>query len=164
MRTPFGGHAARRALLALGVAATLSSGAVSRAIEDEPLEPTNGALQPNQPSRHSVRLQDVRFGGDGSVKGVLVNQSSDVVRDVRILVRYDWRWQDERNPGEDSPGRSMYFTIAGDVPALGSLPFEYAPTPPLPVRADGTFAPAVEIAGYTEVRYKKVLRQPKSLD
>jgi len=158
-----GSRAARRTLLVLAIAASLTSSDASRAIEDEPLEPTSGALQPNQPSRHSIRLQDVRFAGDGSVNGVLVNQSSDVVRDVRILVRYDWRWQDERNPGEDSPGRSEFVTIAGDVPALGSLPFEYAPTTSLPVRTDGTFAPSVEIAGYTEVRYKKVLRQPKLL-
>jgi hypothetical protein len=153
-----------RLLVLVGLAAAMVHTAGAQRIEEEDLGGAPDIVQPAPGTRHSVRLQDVRFAGDGSLKGLLVNQSGDVVRDVRLLVRYDWRWQNERHPGEDSPGRSQYVTISSDVPALGSLPFEYAPAPPLPLRTDGSFAPSVEIAGYTEVRLKKVLRQPKSLD
>ncbi len=152
------GRAARRAFLVVGLTCGVSTAAAAQFIEEEELRGTSDVIQPARAARHSVKLQDVIFAGDGSISGLLVNQSSDLVRDVRLLVRYDWRWQNEREPGDDSPGRSLYFTVAGDVPALGTLPFAYSPSPPLPPRSDGTFSPSIEVAGYTEVRFKKRLR------
>ncbi len=106
-----------------------------------------------------VRLDDVDFSASGTVTGILVNRSGDILRDVRLLVRYNWHWRNELEPGDDSPARSSYFTIAKDVPALGTVPFRYTPSPPLPIRADGHFSPSIEVARYTQVRLKKVLRK-----
>ena len=146
------------AQVALAFTALVFTASGAAAIEEEELTEVGTAIQPARGVSHSVKLENVRFGPDGSIAGDLVNKSSELVRDVRLLVRYDWRWEDERNPGEDSPGRSLYVTVGGDLPALGTLPFEYTPSPPLPSRDDGRFAPSVEVAGYTEVRFKKVIR------
>lgn len=151
----------RAAIVLLAFTVAAGMGRAATAIEEEELTEVGTAIQAANGTRLSVKLQDVRFGTDGSVRGELVNQSSDLVREVRLLVRYDWRWGDERNPGEDSPGRSLFVTIPGDLPALGTLPFEYTPDPPLPPRSDGTFSPSVEVAGYTEVRFKKVIRRSR---
>ena len=106
-----------------------------------------------------IRIDDVHFTDSGMVSGVLVNQTADVLREVRLLVRYDWQWSNERNPGEDSPARSTYFTITSDVPALGTLPFRFSPRPALPIRSDGHFAPSIEVARYTQVRYEKTIKK-----
>jgi hypothetical protein len=121
-------------------------------------EASGDIISPRADEVKKVGLDEVDFGRSGAVSGVLVNRTSDILRDVRLLVRYDWRWTDERHPGDDSPARSVYFTVTSDVPALGTLPFRFSPSPPLPIRDDGYFAPSVEVARYTQVRYKKIIR------
>jgi hypothetical protein len=106
-----------------------------------------------------VRLRNVTMTADGAVSGTLVNGLSDVIRDVRLLVNYVWIWQDERNPGEDSPGRSSYHSISGDVPAFGTLDFTYVPSSRLPDRTDGNFVPSIEVASYTRIKYVKKRRK-----
>lgn len=112
----------------------------------------------SQAASRSIELAQVEFGSGGSVSGMVVNRSADVLREVQLLVRYDWQWKNEREPGEDSPARSTYVTVSGDVPALGTLPFHFAPAPPLPERDDGHFTPSIEVARYTQVHYDKVPR------
>lgn len=119
--------------------------------------PARIATEPQ--SDDKVRLNGVQFDEIGTVTGTIINRTDTMLRDVRLLVRYDWRWKDERNPGDDSPGRSGYFMVPGDVPALGTLRFTYNPTTPLPVRDDGHFSPSVEISRYTQVRFKKIRRK-----
>jgi hypothetical protein len=97
-----------------------------------------------------VGLTDVKVN-DGAVSGVLVNKSAHPIREVELLIDHVWLWSDERHPGEDNPGRSEYYTVHGEVPPRGSLPFTYHPSPPLPHRTDGHFETSVRIAGLIEV-------------
>jgi hypothetical protein len=99
----------------------------------------------------SVALRDVEVNG-GDVSGVLVNTTSGKdVRDVELLIRYDWLWKNEFRPGEDSPSRAVYFTVPARIPPGGQAAFTYRVDPPLPVRSDGRFQTSVEVSGLVEV-------------
>jgi len=87
---------------------------------------------------------------DGTVSGILLNRSGRTVRDVRLLIRQVWLWKNERHPGDDSPGRVDFYTVPNEIPAGGSVPFQYQPSPPLPRRSDGRFKTEVEVVGFTE--------------
>jgi len=110
----------------------------------------SGTLVLAEEAAAAVRVVEVD-NHDGAVSAVLINQSKRRVRDVKLLVHHTWLWRDERHPGEDSPGRSEYYVVQGDVPAGGRLPFTYQPSPPLPNRSDGHFETSVEVVGLTEV-------------
>jgi len=97
----------------------------------------------------TVTLRDVSVQGD-LVLGVVANQSSHIVRDVGLLIRYSWSWNDERRPGEHNPGRATFYTIAGPIPPGTGVPFSYRTSEPLPTRSDGHFTPSVEVMTYTE--------------
>jgi hypothetical protein len=88
---------------------------------------------------------------DGVVSGMLVNESDHAVRDVALLIRYLWVWADERHPGRDNPGWAAAYTVFGDLPPGGRLPFTYRAVRPLPARADGHVMPHVEVTGFTQV-------------
>ena len=87
---------------------------------------------------------------DGSVSGIVVNKSSATVRGVELLLRQTWLWNNERHPGTDSPGRTLPFTLAGDVAPNASAPFTFQ-TPPLAQRSDGRFVTTMDVTGFTEV-------------
>jgi hypothetical protein len=127
----------------LAVASLALSAYPARAVPPDTLASTEEAA-----ATVVARNLDVR---GGVVSGVLVNNSRRLLRDVRLLVRHTWLWKDERAPRRDNPGRSEYYTVAGDLPAGGTLPFRYQPAPPLPARADGHFETSVEVVGFTEV-------------
>lgn len=97
-----------------------------------------------------VAVRDLKTNA-AQVSGVLVNQSARLVREVRLVIRYAWLWNDERHPGYDNPGRAVNYTVPGDIPPGGSLPFAYRPDSPLPSRSDGHFQTSVDVVGYTEV-------------
>jgi len=98
----------------------------------------------------SVALRDVAVNG-GDVSGVLVNTSGGKdVRDVELLIRYDWLWKNEFRPGEDNPGRAVYYTVPGEIPPGGQTTFTYRADPPLPARSDGRFNTSVEVVGFVE--------------
>ena len=88
---------------------------------------------------------------EGVVSGELLNRSSRRLRDVQLLIRYTWLWNDEFHPGQDDLGVAIYYTVEGEIPPGGSKPFAYRPSPPLPSRADGHFETVVSVAGYTEI-------------
>ena len=96
----------------------------------------------------SIRNPSVK---DGVVSGELLNNSSRMIRDVQLLVRSTWLWNNEMRPGDDSPGDAVYYTVEGDIPPGGSKPFTYRPASPLPSRPDGHFEVAVSIAGFAEL-------------
>ena len=66
-------------------------------------------------------------------------------------IGFSWIWKDERHPGDDSPGRSQYLPISGDIAAGASVPFSYTPNPTLPSRTDGSFQTSVSVQGFTQV-------------
>ncbi len=97
-----------------------------------------------------VALRNVSIK-DGEVSGEVVNNSSDTLREVVLQIRYFWRWADEFHPGKDDPGRTVYYTAAKEIPPGGSARFDYKPSPPLPVRRDGSFVIDVKVAGFERV-------------
>jgi len=75
---------------------------------------------------------------------------------VQLFIRYTFLWKNEFHPGKESPSGAFYPTVSGDIAAGGSLPFQFAPSPPLPKRSDGQFEqPSVSIAGFTQVIQQK---------
>ena len=98
-----------------------------------------------------VTVRDVRPRAGGVVTGLLVNHTATPLRDVRLLIRYQWVWANERKPGSDNPGRVGYYTVYEELPPEVSVAFTSKPDPPLPKRSDGHFDISVEVVGYTEV-------------
>ena len=99
---------------------------------------------------HTVVVRDVQVQ-DSAVSGVIVNNSSRLLRDVKVIIRHAWTWKNERHPGDDNPGRAEYFTIPGEVAPGGSLPFTYRLNQPLPKRTDGHFVTSASVISFTEV-------------
>ncbi len=89
---------------------------------------------------------------DGAISSVVKNLSDKRVDEVIVLVRYDWLWKDDRNPGNDSPAWAEYVTIGDDIEAGASLPFTYRPRTPLPQRSDGHFMPRAELVGVRQYK------------
>ena len=87
---------------------------------------------------------------DGSVSGTVVNKSSATLHGVELSLRQVWFWTDERHPGTDSPGRTLPFTLGGEVAPNASAPFTFQ-TPPLNQRSDGRFVSTMDVTGFTEV-------------
>ncbi len=109
---------------------------------------TSDSIQ--SPAAEDVVVRDVNPQGD-RLSGVVVNRSRWPVRDVRLLIRHTWLWNNERHPGADSPGRASFYTTSGTIPPGESAPFEYRSVDPSPSRPDGHFKTEVEVVGYTEV-------------
>ena len=99
-----------------------------------------------------VEVRDVRVKYD-EVSGVLVNLSSNAVRKVQIKIDRSWLWKDERHPGADTdnPGRSVVYTVPGEIPPGGRLSFSYRPDSALPQRSDGSFETSVSVVGLEQV-------------
>ncbi len=109
---------------------------------------TSGSIQ--SPAAEDVVVRDVNAQGD-RLSAVVVNRSGWTVRDVRLLIRHTWLWNNERHPGADSPGRASFYTMSETIPPGASAPFEYRSVDPSPPRPDGHFETEVEVVGYTEV-------------
>lgn len=109
---------------------------------------TTGAIR--QHLHQIVDVRDVRAEPD-QVSGVLVNLSSKPVRSIRIRIDRSWLWADERHPGDDDPGRSVVYTVPGDILPGGQLPFTYRSDTPLPQRSDGRFETSVSVIGIEQV-------------
>jgi hypothetical protein len=88
---------------------------------------------------------------DGVVSGEVWNRSPHLLRDVQLLIRYTWLWDDERHPGKTDPGTSTYYTLPKEIAPGARLPFTFSPIPPLSKVDAGRFQTTVSIAGYTEV-------------
>ena len=101
-------------------------------------------------ARAVLEVTNVRVEGE-RITATLVNSSSSLVKDIQLVIRHAFLWNDERNPGTDNPGRTEYYLVLGEVEPNGTLAFEYRPDPPLPNRDDGTFKTSIEVAGFTEV-------------
>ena len=104
-----------------------------------------------QAAASELELRGVEVRSDGSVTGTVVNGTHFVIKDVVLMVNHAWSWSDERNPGEDNPGRAGYVRVTGEIPAKGSMAFSYAPEPPLMNRTDGRFQTAAAVQSFTEI-------------
>ena len=85
------------------------------------------------------------------VSGEVVNNSKDTVRDVNVEILYSWRWNNERHPGTDDPGRAVYQTVNSEIAPGQSTRFNYRASPPLSERKDGHFEITVKVVGFTQV-------------
>jgi hypothetical protein len=108
-----------------------------------------GAVVPSSEASQEIVIQDVT-AKDSSVAGTVVNYSSKTVRDVELLVRQEWLWNDELHPGTDSPGRTLSFTLRQDIAPHASASFSFQ-TPLLAQRSDGRFVTTVEVTGFSEL-------------
>lgn len=95
-----------------------------------------------------VSVQDVQLDG-GGVRALVVNQSDERLEDLTLRVTYQWRWNDEFNPGSDGPGFSD--TLHLDTPLAPGERREvrYDPSQSLPDRNDGHFTPEVSVVSFT---------------
>ncbi len=137
----------KRSSVGFAVAAGLSAWALS-AYPALVRAKTSGSIL--SPAAEDVVVRDVTARSD-RLSGLVVNQSRWPVRDVRLLIRHTWLWDNERHPGTDSPGRTSFYTVSVTIPPGESAPFEYRSTDPPPSRSDGHFNTEVEVVGYTEV-------------
>ena len=88
--------------------------------------------------------------GDDSVSGVVVNQSDETVRDVRLLIRHSFVWGNEFHPGPDSPGESHFTTVRESIPPGSSARFDFQ-LPASTTDVPGHFDTSIDVVGYTEV-------------
>ena len=114
-------------------------------------QPPGGRIVSQHGAAGDLEVRDVQTSPDGSAKGVVFNNSGKQMRSIKLLVKHTWYWKDERHPGEDSPGRSGFVALPGEIAPGGSTPFSYTPDPPLPERSDGSFKTTVSVQEFEQV-------------
>jgi len=132
----------RWCLARVGAALLGAAGAAAVAAAEAPVSPQEAA--------QVVAVTDLSVQ-DGTVSASLVNQSPRLVRDVHLLIRHAWVWNDERHPGADSPGTAEYYIVRNTILPGQSLRITQTPSPPLPQRSDGHFETSVEVVRFEEV-------------
>lgn len=88
---------------------------------------------------------------DGSVSGEVINHSKNTLRDVQLLIRYIWLWDNETKPGKNDPSTSSYYNLPGEIPPGGRATFTFKPSPPLAKASGGHFETSASIGGFSEV-------------
>jgi hypothetical protein len=111
---------------------------------------SSAEIVPNESLSRSVAVRDVTVRG-GDVSGVVVNTSQTTVRDVELLIRHQWLWDNEFRPGTDDPSRASYVTLPLQLAPGEQAEFTYQARSPLPDRPDGRFQTSVAVAGFVEV-------------
>ena len=97
----------------------------------------------------SVAIENLNVSAS-SVSGVVANRSPHTIRDVEVRVQYHWLWQNEFNPGTDSPGQTAIVRLENELKPGQSMPFRHALTQ-VADRKDGRFAPEAQVAAFTVV-------------
>lgn len=97
-----------------------------------------------------VALEDVVVK-DGVISGKLVNKSSRPIRDVELLIRHLWIWNNEFRPGEDNRSQAEFYTVKTVIDPGKAIPFRYEFSRPSSTSTDGYFLTAVSVAGFTEI-------------
>lgn len=145
---PASGWYRRIAGFGCGLVLLLSPAVQAQDAGSAPVE-GNKAILTGGAERGVIDVTDVSGNGN-RVTATLVNNSSNRIRDIQLVIRHTFLWANERSPGNDNPGRSEYFLVLGELAPNGKLAFEYQADPPLPERSDGTFETNIEVAGFTE--------------
>lgn len=89
---------------------------------------------------------------DGRISGVIANEGTEPVNELVVLVKYNWLWKDELNPGPDSPEWVEFVTLKEQLNPGETTSFVYTPGGPLPNRDDGFFFPTAELVGMTLIK------------
>jgi hypothetical protein len=103
---------------------------------------------------HAAAIRDVTVR-DNVVAGEIANNSPHRIRDVELLIRHIWHWQNEFRPGANPPGAADYHTMRAEIPSSSTERFTYRLPSPLPSRTDGYFETVVTVAGFTEIKEQK---------
>ncbi len=107
------------------------------------------AVLVNEPAiEEAVEVSDTAIR-DSGLRSVIKNKSENRIDAVNLVVRYDWVWKDERNPGDNNPGWVEFVTLNEDLQPGDTTTFTYNPDRTLPQREDGWFMPRVEVVGFT---------------
>jgi len=134
-----------RLILAIAFAVALGPAAVrADVVAEERIVPEDRVAQ-------DVEVRDVRVHGDGAVSGTIVNRSQARLREVRLLVRHLWLWDNEFHPGTDDRSRAEYLTVPDEIPPGGRGEFTYRPANPLPEARGGHFETDVRVSSVVEV-------------
>jgi hypothetical protein len=88
---------------------------------------------------------------DNFVSGELLNLSAHRIRDVELLIRQIWHWNNEFRPGANPPGAADYYTVTAEIPSGAIERFAYKLSLS-PSRSDGYFETVVTVAGFTEIK------------
>ena len=78
-------------------------------------------------------------GIPGGLRLRVTNRGGEPVRDVEIVVRHGFLWEDEFHPGDESPARADLVKVDETLAPGETKVVEYRPDPPLPQRDDGQF-------------------------
>lgn len=119
-----------------------------------------GSSASAQDAPSGLDVRDVRTDGS-SVTGWVVNQTSNEVRDVRLMVEQDFRWTREMEPGDDNPGSGTIVRVPQAIPAGGRVQFRYDMPAPLPQRTDGHFETKVKVLSFSEHWYEPTAAAPQ---
>jgi hypothetical protein len=114
------------------------------------------ALSPSE-ARQAPAVRNVTMRDD-VVRGEIVNPLPDRVREVELLIRQIWHWNNEFRPGANPPGAAFYRTVTAEIPAGAIEPFT-CELSPLPSRSDGYFETVVTVAGFTEIKPQREERR-----
>jgi hypothetical protein len=131
-------------ILAVGLAAVVSS----RAMAVEPQIAEEQVVPQNRLAR-DVAVRNVEVD-ESSVSGTVVNNTDKVLRNVQLMIRRSWLWDDEFHPGSNDPSRTEYYTVPQDVPPGGQVPFTYRSDSPVLDDRGGHFVTDVKVASVVQ--------------
>lgn len=94
-----------------------------------------------------IYISDVRMAGT-DIQGEIVNQTGATVVGAELLVRHQWMWADETNPGTDDPGWIEAHPLNVNIPAGQKAPFNVQSSRAAPQRSDGTFRTQVSVRSF----------------
>jgi hypothetical protein len=115
-------------------------------------QPQAATLATQEQAAQAVSVSSVNVNlKDGVVSGELINKSPRPIREVQLLIRYTWLWNNEMRPGQDELSDADFYTVEGEIPPGATRPFNYKRTRPLPSRPDGRYEVSVSVAGFTEI-------------
>ncbi len=88
---------------------------------------------------------------DGHVSGTLSNRSSHSLRQVQIMISYQWLWTNEMHPGEESPADADIVTFPEEMAPGGTVRFTRVIPPQLLGRIDGSLQVSARVVSLEEI-------------
>lgn len=117
--------------------------------------PGQSTVVPANQTEQQVEIRDL-LSAPERTQGMIVNHTDATLRNVVLRVSYSWRWNDERNPGEDTMSFGDTLEVQGEIPPGGSAGFAYMPTRMLPERQDGYYQIDVSVKTFRKARVQKL--------
>jgi len=95
-------------------------------------------VPPNQ-MQNDVTVH-VREAAGGKISGIVTNNTGHRIKDPELLIRYDWIWENERQPGEDNPGWAASYVVPQEIGANESVSSPTILADPCRSATTGTFS------------------------